>query len=67
MDIKVTFTQTLEDDGADKVFTLEEKNVGEYVADYLTFWVSAMNMIGFSYIEEISANNGTHSSDDWRG
>jgi hypothetical protein len=64
MDFKFVITNNEEVDGDNKVMTLEETDAEIYVEDFLRFCLSAMNMAGFTYIEEISANNGEYSTDD---
>lgn len=69
MKLKVTVTRDLEEDGIDQVLTLEEANVGDYVDDNLRFFLEAMRMIGYTYIETLSAQSGagqSYSSDDIR-
>jgi len=69
MKLKVTVTRDLEEDGIDQVLTLEEANVGDYVDDNLRFFLEAMRMIGYTYIETLSAHSGagqSYSSDDIR-
>ena len=66
MDFKFVITNNEEADGDNKVMTLEETDAGIYVEDLLHFCLSAMNMAGCTYIEEISANNGEYSTDNPR-
>ncbi len=69
MKLKVTVTRALEEDGIDQVLTLEEANVGDYVDDNLRFFLEAMRMIGYTYIETLNAHSAagqSYSSDDIR-
>lgn len=68
MDIKVIVTRTEEVDGVDQIATLEQKDVGDYVQDSLRFYLEAMTVMGFTYIESLQANStsgNTWSSDDF--
>ena len=68
MNIKVIVTRTEEDDGVDQTVTFEQNNVGDHVQDSLRFYLEAMTVMGFTYIESLQANStsgNTWSSDDF--
>jgi len=69
MQLKVTVTRDLEEDGVDQVLTLEQDDIGDYVHDTLRFFLEAMQAMGFSYLEALQATAGSgssYSSDDSR-
>ena len=69
MQLKVTVTRDLEEDGVDQVLTLEQSDIGDYVHDTLRFFLEAMQAMGFSYLEALQATAGSgssYSSDDSR-
>jgi len=69
MQLKVTVTRDLEEDGVDQVLTLEQSDIGDYVHDTLRFFLEAMQAMGFSYLEVLQATAGSgnsYSSDDSR-
>jgi len=67
MQLKVTVTRDLEEDGVDQVLTLEQDDIGDSVQDSLRFFLEAMQAMGFSYLEALQATAGSgdsHSSED---
>lgn len=69
MQLKVTVTRDLEEDGVAQVLTLEQDDIGDYVQDSLRFFLEAMQAMGFSYLEALQATAGSgnsYSSDDSR-
>jgi len=69
MQLKVIMTRTLEEDGVDQVLTIEQEDIGDFVQDSLRFYLEALQMQGFSYLEQLLATAGSgnsFSSDDLR-
>jgi len=62
MQLKVTVTRSLEEDGVDQVLTLEQSDIGEYVGDTLRFFLEAMQAMGFTYLEALQATAGSGNS-----
>jgi hypothetical protein len=62
MQLKVTVTRDLEEDGVDQVLTLEQDDIGDYVQDSLRFFLEAMQAMGFSYLEALQATAGSGNS-----
>ena len=62
MQLKVTVTRDLEEDGVDQVLTLEQSDIGEYVHDTLRFFLEAMQAMGFTYLEALQATAGSGNS-----
>jgi len=67
MDIKITITRTEEDDGVDQELTLEQWDVGDYIGDSLRVYQEALQMSGFTYVEELvahKAGGGSNSTNE---
>jgi predicted transglutaminase-like cysteine proteinase len=62
MQLKVTVTRGLEEDGVDQVLTLEQDDIGDYVQDSLRFFLEAMQAMGFTYLEALQATAGSGNS-----
>jgi len=62
MQLKVTVTRGLEEDGVDQVLTLEQSDIGDYVQDSLRFFLEAMQAMGFTYLEALQATAGSGNS-----
>jgi hypothetical protein len=62
MQLKVTVTRDLEEDGVDQVLTLEQDDIGDYVQDSLRFFLEALQAMGFSYLEALQATAGSGNS-----
>lgn len=62
MQLKVTVTRDLEEDGVDQVLTLEQDDIGDYVQDSLRFFLEAMQAMGFTYLEALQATAGSGNS-----
>lgn len=62
MQLKVTVTRDLEEDGVAQVLTLEQDDIGDYVQDSLRFFLEAMQAMGFSYLEALQATAGSGNS-----
>ena len=62
MQLKVTVTRDLEEDGVAQVLTLEQDDIGDYVQDSLRFFLEALQAMGFSYLEALQATAGSGNS-----
>jgi hypothetical protein len=62
MQLKVTVTRDLEEDGVAQVLTLEQDDIGDYVQDSLRFFLEAMQAMGFTYLEALQATAGSGNS-----